>query len=61
MLQESVSVDVTGTVHTASSTALYTKDHELTQEELDDLLEMAEPQRCYEWYAFFSLAIIGYG
>ncbi|XP_006454086.1 hypothetical protein AGABI2DRAFT_113844 [Agaricus bisporus var. bisporus H97] len=49
MLQESVSVDVTGTVHTASSTALYTKDHELTQEELDDLLEMAEPQRCYEW------------
>jgi chromatin structure-remodeling complex subunit RSC9 len=50
MIEENVSVDVTGPVQTASPTALYTKDHELTEEELGDLLEMNEPQRCYEWY-----------
>lgn len=50
LIEETVSVDVTGTVHTAPSAATQTKDHELLQEELDGLLEMTEPQRCYEWY-----------
>lgn len=50
LVEENVSIDVTGSVHTIASTATHTKDHELTQEELDSLLEMSEPQRCYEWY-----------
>ncbi|KAJ8702252.1 hypothetical protein PTI98_000988 [Pleurotus ostreatus] len=41
--------DVSGVVHTTPSTTVVTKDHELTKEELDALLEMPEPQRCYEW------------
>ncbi|KAG5220686.1 Chromatin structure-remodeling complex protein [Salix suchowensis] len=41
--------DVSGVVHTTPSTTVITKDHELTKEELDALLEMPEPQRCYEW------------
>ncbi|KAJ3568594.1 hypothetical protein NP233_g5615 [Leucocoprinus birnbaumii] len=51
LVVENVSLDVTGSVQTAASTATLTKDHELTQEELDKLLELTEPQRCYEWYA----------
>ncbi|KXN88779.1 Chromatin structure-remodeling complex subunit RSC9 [Leucoagaricus sp. SymC.cos] len=49
LVEESVSLDVTGSVHTVASTATHTKDHELTQEELDKLLELTEPQRCYDW------------
>lgn len=49
LVAESVSLDVTGSVHTVASTATHTKDHELTQEELEKLLELSEPQRCYEW------------
>lgn len=54
LVEEDVTIDVTGSVFTVASTALHTKDHELTQEELNNLLEMSEPQRCYEWYALLS-------
>ncbi|KAF8167627.1 hypothetical protein B0H34DRAFT_646276 [Crassisporium funariophilum] len=48
-LEEKVTLDVTGTIHTVPSTSQVTRDHELTKEELDGLLEKSEPQRCYEW------------
>lgn len=51
-LEEKVTVDVTGTIHTVPSTAQATRDHELTKEELDGLVEKSEPQRCYDWYVF---------
>lgn len=56
VLEEKVTLDVTGTVHTVPSATLMTRDHELTREELDNLLAKPEPQRCYEWSvkSFFS-------
>jgi chromatin structure-remodeling complex subunit RSC9 len=51
-LEEKVTLDITGTVHTVSSSAMNTRDHELTKEELDSLLPKPEPQRCYDWYVF---------
>ncbi|KAF9454113.1 hypothetical protein P691DRAFT_486934 [Macrolepiota fuliginosa MF-IS2] len=55
-VEENISLDVTGLVHTVASTATHTKDHELTQEELDGLLELSEPQRCYEWMKHMFVA-----
>jgi chromatin structure-remodeling complex subunit RSC9 len=49
-LEEKVTLDITGTIHTVSSSAMNTRDHELTKEELDSLLLKPEPQRCYDWY-----------
>ena len=49
-VEEKITVDVTGTVHTVPSTHLSTRNHELTKEELDSLIETPEPQRCYDWY-----------
>ncbi|GBE77738.1 hypothetical protein BKA93DRAFT_722007 [Sparassis latifolia] len=48
-IEEIVSVGIGGPVHTALAQVVSTKDHELTQEELDRLVPMPEPQRCYEW------------
>jgi chromatin structure-remodeling complex subunit RSC9 len=47
--EETVSVDVGGEVLTVPSLAVAIKDHELSQEEFNGLLEKSEPQRCYEW------------
>jgi chromatin structure-remodeling complex subunit RSC9 len=55
LVEESYSVDVTGSVRTVASSATHAKDHELTQEELDQLLELSEPQRCYDWYVHFRI------
>jgi chromatin structure-remodeling complex subunit RSC9 len=50
-VEEVVSLDVGGTIHTAPALTTDTsRDHELTKEEMDDLLEKPEPQRCYDWY-----------
>ncbi|KAM6498546.1 hypothetical protein JOM56_006494 [Amanita muscaria] len=48
-LEEKVTVDITGTVQTVPSTQLSSRNHELTKEELDSLVELPEPQRCYDW------------
>jgi chromatin structure-remodeling complex subunit RSC9 len=48
-LEEKITLDVTGSVHTVPSTTLTTRDHDLTKEELDNLLAKPEPQRCYDW------------
>jgi len=49
-VEETVTLDVTGTIHTTPSLTVATRHHELTKEELDNLVEKPEPQRCYEWY-----------
>ncbi|KAF7339323.1 Ribosomal RNA-processing protein 1 [Mycena sanguinolenta] len=48
-VEETITLDVTGTVHTAPMVAVTIRDHELTNEERDGLLAQSEPQRCYEW------------
>ncbi len=48
-LEKTYSLDKTGTIHTAPASSLAVRDHELTKEELDDLITKPEPQRCYDW------------
>lgn len=49
-LEKTITLDVTGTIHTVPSSSQATRDHELTKEELDGLVSKPEPQRCYDWY-----------
>lgn len=53
-VEETITLDITGTVHTTSA-SLLPRDHELTQEELSTLLEKPEPERCFAWYVRFPL------
>lgn len=48
-VEETVSLEIGGTVETVPALIVTTRDHELTQTELDELLPKPEPQRCYEW------------
>ncbi|KAF8665261.1 hypothetical protein AX16_000282 [Volvariella volvacea WC 439] len=48
-VEEKVSFDVTGVIHTVPATTTSTRDHDLTPEELQSLLEKPEPQRCFDW------------
>lgn len=48
-VEETVSIDITGPIFTAPAEVVVTKNHELTTEELDGLVAMLEPQRCYQW------------
>jgi chromatin structure-remodeling complex subunit RSC9 len=48
-VEESVLVDISGSVQTVPALVVTTRDHELTKDELDDLLPKPEPQRCYDW------------
>ncbi|KAJ8516118.1 hypothetical protein ONZ45_g6537 [Pleurotus djamor] len=50
--EETIQQDISGAVHTTPSTTIVTRNHALTKEELNSLLEMPEPQRCYEWSVF---------
>jgi chromatin structure-remodeling complex subunit RSC9 len=50
-IEDTVSIDIGGPIHTAPAQAVLIKDHELSKEELDGLIALPEPQRCYEWYA----------
>ena len=52
-LEKTYTLDITGTVHTVPSDSHLTRDHELTQEEMDSLVSKPEPQRCYDWYNFY--------
>lgn len=49
-VEENVTVDVGAPVRIVPASTMSTRDHELSQEELDDLLNQPEPQRCYDWY-----------
>ncbi|KAF8216041.1 hypothetical protein K438DRAFT_1799972 [Mycena galopus ATCC 62051] len=55
-VEETVTIDVTGTVLTTPIVAVTIRDHELTNEERDGLLSQAEPQRCYEWMKLMFVA-----
>ncbi|CAL1695026.1 unnamed protein product [Somion occarium] len=48
-VEETISINIAGPVHTAPAVAETSKDYELSQEELERLLPIPEPQRCYEW------------
>jgi chromatin structure-remodeling complex subunit RSC9 len=48
-VEESVLLDISGPVQTVPALVTTMRDHELTKEELDDLLPKPEPQRCYDW------------
>lgn len=51
-IEETVTLEVPISVRTIpSATRTTVRDHELTAEELDALVEIPEPQRCYDWYA----------
>ncbi|KAH9178772.1 hypothetical protein EDB89DRAFT_1928444 [Lactarius sanguifluus] len=49
---DTVSIDIGGPIHTAPAQAVLIEDHELSKEELDGLIALPEPQRCYEWLTF---------
>ncbi|KAF8640376.1 hypothetical protein AX17_000046 [Amanita inopinata Kibby_2008] len=55
-LEETVTLDITGSVHTVPSAHIATRNHELTSEELDSLIEQPEPQRCYDWMRLMFVA-----
>ncbi|ESK90955.1 rsc complex subunit rsc9 [Moniliophthora roreri MCA 2997] len=55
-VEETVQVDVTGTVHTVPLNVVLQKDRELTEEEFNRLLPVPEPQRCYEWMQMMFVA-----
>ncbi|RPD82372.1 hypothetical protein L226DRAFT_607504 [Lentinus tigrinus ALCF2SS1-7] len=48
-LEETVAYDCGPTVYTAPAQTSTVSNHELTKEELDRLVTIPEPQRCYEW------------
>jgi chromatin structure-remodeling complex subunit RSC9 len=48
-LEKTYTLDITGVVHTVPSSSQPTRDHELSQEELDTLVSKPEPQRCNDW------------
>ncbi|KAI0375189.1 hypothetical protein BV20DRAFT_1040627 [Pilatotrama ljubarskyi] len=48
-MEEDVSFEIGLPAYTAPAQSYTAKDHDLTKEELDTLLTMPEPQRCYEW------------
>ena len=55
-VEEEVSVDITGSVRTISAnTNFATPDHDLTSEELERLVPIPEPTRCYEWYVLLCV------
>ncbi|KAI0275010.1 hypothetical protein BC834DRAFT_921193 [Gloeopeniophorella convolvens] len=55
-IEDTVSLDIGGPVHTAPAQVVLIKDHELTKEELDGLISQPEPQRCYEWMKLMFVA-----
>ena len=53
-VEEIVSVDITGSVRTVSANTTFTAPtHDLTDEEMERLLPVPEPTRCYEWQVPF--------
>jgi chromatin structure-remodeling complex subunit RSC9 len=49
-IEDTVPIEIGGPIHTAPAQAVLIQDHELSKEELDGLIALPEPQRCYEWY-----------
>lgn len=59
-LEKTFTLDKTGPIYTAPSTSQVTRDHELTKEELEDLVAKPEPQRCYDWYVGYIVLLPQY-
>ena len=57
-IEDTVPIEIGGPVHTAPAEAVLIQDHELSKEELDGLIALPEPQRCYEWYVRPSNSVI---
>ncbi|KAJ7170053.1 hypothetical protein C8R46DRAFT_1090983 [Mycena filopes] len=55
-VEETISLDVTGTVHTTPSAAVTIQPHQLTADELEGLLATPEPQRCFDWMKMMFVA-----
>jgi chromatin structure-remodeling complex subunit RSC9 len=56
-IEDSVPIEIGGPIHTAPAQAVLIQDHELSKEELDSLIALPEPQRCYEWYVKATMTI----
>lgn len=48
-VEETVSLPLSGPIHTAPALAETSRVYQMPQEELERLLPIPEPQRCYEW------------
>jgi len=48
-VEETVNLDISAATRTIPAISVATPIHDLTKEELETLIAMPEPQRCYEW------------
>ncbi|KAI0756820.1 hypothetical protein C8Q80DRAFT_1090679 [Daedaleopsis nitida] len=55
-MEENVSFEIGMPVHTAPAQSHTITNHELTKDELESLLPVPEPQRCYEWMKAMFIA-----
>ena len=56
-IEDTVPIEIGGPVHTAPAEVVLIQDHELSKEELDGLIALSEPQRCYEWYVQVTVVV----
>jgi chromatin structure-remodeling complex subunit RSC9 len=49
-LEKTFTLDKSGPVYAVPSSTQILRNHELSQEELEELLAKPEPERCYDWY-----------
>lgn len=52
--EKTYTVDISGPVVTVPSGSPTSKDHNLTQKEIESLVSQPEPQRCYDWCVNFD-------
>jgi chromatin structure-remodeling complex subunit RSC9 len=57
-LEDTVTEEISGPNHTRPLDTGPTQNHELTEEELNKLLEMQEPERSYEWSVLQSFRFV---
>ena len=56
-IEDTVPMEIGGPIYTAPAEAVLIQDHELSKEELDGLIALPEPQRCYEWYVQVTMSL----
>ncbi|EMD41916.1 hypothetical protein CERSUDRAFT_147324 [Gelatoporia subvermispora B] len=52
-VEETVTFEIGGPVHTAPPPQELMRNHELTKDELDRIISLTEPERCFEWKTMF--------
>ncbi|OAX43029.1 hypothetical protein K503DRAFT_242475 [Rhizopogon vinicolor AM-OR11-026] len=55
-VEETVNLDISADTRAIPATSVVTPIHDLTKEELETLIPMPEPQRCYEWMKIMFVA-----